>query len=130
MSGYLGRPLDDLSALPAFTCHKRVQAARITAIHVSAPPAYEKPTCRGSYALNSACGRCERCAYERSLMQSTAPAAILLLEGPVRGVEVSTGYLAKHQPEVGGYFVLYEDGYRSFSPAGVFEAGYAPEVKP
>ena len=27
---------------------------------------------------------------------------------------------------VGGYYVVYEDGYKSFSPAGAFESGYTP----
>lgn len=31
---------------------------------------------------------------------------------------------AKHDPEVGGYFVRYEDGYTSYSPAAAFEGGY------
>lgn len=30
----------------------------------------------------------------------------------------------KHNPEVGGYVVIYEDGYISFSPGDTFEAGY------
>lgn len=30
----------------------------------------------------------------------------------------------KHKPQVGGYYVLYEDGYSSFSPAKAFEEGY------
>lgn len=30
---------------------------------------------------------------------------------------------SKHSPVVGGYFVLYPDGYTSFSPAKPFEAG-------
>lgn len=34
-------------------------------------------------------------------------------------------YFAKHQPQVGGYYVVYADGYRSFSPAEAFEAGYS-----
>jgi hypothetical protein len=34
------------------------------------------------------------------------------------------GWMNRHNPEVGGYFVLYEDGYRSYSPAGAFEQGY------
>ena len=38
--------------------------------------------------------------------------------------EVSKEYLEKHDPEVGGYFVQYKDGYRSFSPAEAFEGGY------
>ena len=37
---------------------------------------------------------------------------------------VNTGYLHKHQPGVGGYFVRYADGYESYSPAAAFEAGY------
>ena len=38
---------------------------------------------------------------------------------------VDGAYMAKHKPEVGGYYVVYEDGYKSFSPAGAFESGYA-----
>jgi hypothetical protein len=37
---------------------------------------------------------------------------------------VSAEYLSKHKPEVGGYYVLYRDGYKSFSPAKAFEEGY------
>ncbi len=37
---------------------------------------------------------------------------------------VEPGYLDKHKPEAGGYFVQYEDGYKSFSPAEAFEGGY------
>ena len=33
-------------------------------------------------------------------------------------------YMKKHRPEVGGYFVEYEDGYVSYSPAEPFESGY------
>jgi hypothetical protein len=33
-------------------------------------------------------------------------------------------YLVRHQPQVGGYYVVYEDGYRSYSPAAAFESGY------
>ncbi len=37
---------------------------------------------------------------------------------------VSQEYMDKHKPEVGGYYVVYDDGYKSFSPAGAFESGY------
>ncbi|MCW3106446.1 MAG: hypothetical protein JWQ09_952 [Segetibacter sp.] len=33
-------------------------------------------------------------------------------------------YVTKHKPEVGGYYVVYSDGYRSFSPREAFEGGY------
>jgi len=39
-------------------------------------------------------------------------------------VEVSDEYLEKHIPKSGGYYVVYEDGYESFSPAEPFESGY------
>ena len=31
---------------------------------------------------------------------------------------------ARHNPEIGGYFVVYKDGYTSYSPAAAFEEGY------
>jgi hypothetical protein len=34
---------------------------------------------------------------------------------------VTKDYLEKHKPQIGGYYVLYKDGYESFSPAEVFE---------
>lgn len=39
-------------------------------------------------------------------------------------IPVSAEYISKHSPCVGGYFVIYDDGYRSFSPAKAFEEGY------
>lgn len=33
-------------------------------------------------------------------------------------------YVRKHKPQVGGYYVVYLDGYTSFSPAEAFEGGY------
>lgn len=38
--------------------------------------------------------------------------------------EVSWKYINKHEPKVGGYFVVYPDGYESFSPAPAFIDGY------
>lgn len=38
--------------------------------------------------------------------------------------EVDYEYMRKHKPQVGGYFVQYNDGYKSFSPAKAFEEGY------
>ena len=37
---------------------------------------------------------------------------------------VSAEYMTKHKPQVGGYFIIYEDGYQSFLPADAFESGY------
>lgn len=38
---------------------------------------------------------------------------------------VSQEYQQKHKPEVGGYYVVYDDGYKSYSPAKAFEDGYS-----
>jgi hypothetical protein len=37
---------------------------------------------------------------------------------------VSHDWINKHNPKMGGYFVVYKDGYMSYSPANVFESGY------
>lgn len=37
---------------------------------------------------------------------------------------VSAEYVRKHQPQSGGYYVVYEDGYESWSPNVAFENGY------
>lgn len=39
--------------------------------------------------------------------------------------QVSREWCGKHGPRAGGYFVVYDDGYQSFSPADAFEAGYS-----
>lgn len=38
---------------------------------------------------------------------------------------VDGAYMEKHKPEVGGYYVVYADGYKSYSPAKAFEEGYS-----
>jgi hypothetical protein len=37
---------------------------------------------------------------------------------------VEKEYVDKHKPVADGYFVVYQDGYKSWSPAGPFESGY------
>lgn len=37
--------------------------------------------------------------------------------------EVDSAYLQKHAPKVGGYYVVYKGGYKSFSPVKDFEDG-------
>ena len=37
---------------------------------------------------------------------------------------VERGYVQKHNPKAGGYYVVYKDGYKSWSPAEVFESGH------
>lgn len=37
---------------------------------------------------------------------------------------VDAAYVQKHDPKAGGYYVVYEGGYKSWSPADAFEGGY------
>lgn len=37
---------------------------------------------------------------------------------------VDAAYVEKHDPQAGGYYVVYPDGYKSYSPAEAFESGY------
>ncbi len=39
-------------------------------------------------------------------------------------INVSREYVLKHTPQAGGYYVVYSDGYQSWSPADAFESGY------
>lgn len=45
-------------------------------------------------------------------------------DGYAHVIEVTQEYLSKNKPQVGGYYVLYIDGYHSYSPAKAFEEGY------
>ena len=38
--------------------------------------------------------------------------------------KVNYEYIEKHNPKTGGYYVVYKDGYKSWSPAEAFEEGY------
>ncbi len=39
-------------------------------------------------------------------------------------IRLSAEFVRKHKPVEGGYYVIYKDGYQSFSPAVAFEEGY------
>lgn len=46
--------------------------------------------------------------------------------GAVLSRFVCGAWLDRHNPQVGGYFVIYDDGYESYSPPEAFESGYTP----
>ena len=83
-------------AMPRWKCHKEVNAFKIREIRMVGEP----PTASTD---------------QRALLVST--------DGGT--VTVTAEYMRKHRPQIGGYYVLYEDGYHSFSPAKAFEDGYA-----
>lgn len=52
--------------------------------------------------------------------------AFLEIEGDgYAPILVDKEYMDKHKPEAGGYYVVYKDGYKSFSPALAFDDGYS-----
>lgn len=53
------------------------------------------------------------------------PEVTIIPEGDAEPFTVSLDWYRKHNPVPGGYFVVYEDGYESYSPAKAFESGYS-----
>ena len=60
----------------------------------------------------------------RCIIEDELPGVAITPEEGYPEFHVSDHYLSKHNPQVGGYFVVYEDGYQSYSPAKAFEDGY------
>lgn len=109
--------------MPQYQCHKKVWALKIKEIIHKELPKWKDATCKGSFAFGSACGMCERCTWEREHGPEMR-VCIVPEESHLAPVLVGREYLAKHKPQVGGYYVVYEDGYVSYSPAAAFESGY------
>jgi hypothetical protein len=62
-------------------------------------------------------------------VQHDAASILLVLEGVDQGVEVTPEWMTRAMPGPvpGGYYIVYEDGYTSWSPAKAFEEGYTRE---
>ena len=50
---------------------------------------------------------------------------LLSFDAPYGPVRVDVAFVRKHEPTVGTYYVVYQDGYASISPAEAFESGYS-----
>ncbi len=72
--------------------------------------------------------RCHKEVHALKIKEITlcaAGGAVITPEDPGYAVfAVDEAYVRKHVPTVGGYYVVYKDGYKSFSPADAFEEGY------
>lgn len=89
--------------MPRYKCHKTVWALKIKHIEYD----YEKASSENR--------------------ETDGSAMITPEEDGFAPFRVKSQYLNKHAPQVGGYYILYKDGYKSFSPADVFEDGYTRE---
>lgn len=86
--------------MPRYRCHKEVHALKIKAVEFD------------SYKA-------------RQENRETDGSALLVPDDGTYGpILVDWAYVRKHDPQPGGYYVVYKDGYRSFSPADAFEDGY------
>lgn len=124
--------------MPRYRCHKEVWALKIKAVEpLFAPP------CQHVYG-NTTCGySANDCMHKGSDSEIVPPlgrhtyapgkewtyditdAAIITPEDSgYAPFSVDASFMHKHNPKAGGYFVVYEDGYKSFSPAKAFEDGY------
>lgn len=83
--------------LPRYQCHKIVHALKIKAVFEPARHVNEESD--GSMMIQP-----EDARYAN--------------------FRVDHQYVRKHNPQAGGYYVVYDDGYKSFSPAKAFEDGY------
>lgn len=106
-----------MNELPLYRCHKTVRAAKVRQVFYEPGPKFgatlqlEIPSTTKPMSL----GDFDNVTIER--------------DGSVRkDFTVAQEFIEKHKPQVGGYLVIYDDGYQSFSPAKAFEEGYTLEA--
>lgn len=63
---------------------------------------------------------------EKIEVEGDGGAVLTPIEEGYAPFKVDVEYMDKHKPQEGGYYVAYDDGYKSFSPAQAFEEGYEP----
>jgi len=51
---------------------------------------------------------------------------LCFVEEGYKPILVGSAWVKRHKPEVGGFYVVYRDGYSSYSPADAFLEGYTP----
>ena len=90
-----------MAEMPRYRCHKEVWALKIAKLELDVTLAF---------------------AEDR---ETTGGAWITPDEEGYAKFHVPSLYVAKHAPHEGGYYVVYPDGYKSYSPAAAFEEGYA-----
>lgn len=96
----------EILSMPRYKCHKEVGALKIREIikHAHPNPAADDAAFEASDRFNGA--------------------FLFPTDNAYKPIEVDAAWFRKHQPSPGGYYVVYEDGYASYSPAAAFESGY------
>lgn len=72
-------------------------------------------------------GKIIEITYANTLVDGVVHVFVLVEDVNGAPAKVAVPFMALHQRKqaaVGDYVVIYEDGYKSWSPAAVFEAGY------
>ena len=126
---------DACREMPRYKCHKEVWALKIK--EVSVIPA---SPCVHRYGATTCGYGPDECMhlgsglpippngqhrYEPADGLLPVGAAMITPEDPgYAPFSIDAAYLRKHNPQAGGYYVVYADGYKSFSPAEPFEDGY------
>lgn len=95
-------------SLPLYQCHKQVRAVKIKEVLKHAHP---DP-------------KADDAAFESS--PAFQGAHLIPIDERLLPIAVDEDWYRKHSPQSGGYYVVYEDGYTSYSPAAAFESGYSP----
>lgn len=90
-----------MTLMPRYRSHKEVWALKIASISL------------------------DRDEAEATGRETDGSATIVPSDEDYGPFKVDAVYMQKHDPKAGGYFVQYEDGYKSWSPADAFESGYA-----
>lgn len=109
--------------MPRYRCHKEVWALKIAEIR---PCPFKPPPTLAELQrlLNSNEPTPETVRLTPTGEVVTGGAVIVPVEEGYAPFEVDQEYMSRHKPSVGGYFVVYKDGYKSYSPAQAFEEGY------
>jgi hypothetical protein len=68
--------------------------------------------------------KCHKEVWALKILEVRGAEGMLIVEEPYGPINVGVSFIERHRPETGGYWVQYDDGYTSFSPARAFESGY------
>lgn len=92
--------------MPLYQCFKKVHALKIKQVikHAHPDPKYDDA------------------AFEAS--PEFQGAHLFFEDERYHPIPVDANWYRKHDPSPGGYYVVYSDGYKSFSPAKAFEDSY------